>query len=841
MSVVEDIPEKVNYKDANLKGANLQGSNLKEANFKGAKLEKAIFVGSNLKGANFKGANLREANLQGAELQGANLKRTDLENANLLGANLEEASLEEANLKEANLQGANLIKAKLIRAKLQRANLNGANLQGADLQRANFRMTQLKDAKLKEANLEGTQNLLIDQLSSVKTLYNAKLDNELRTSLKVKYSALFDSYDESPIISGKFAMGKQELCNSFYDMNNVVTVRITMPQSDWEALRNAEPYGGTCNFAYIGERYDWFSTSSVEISGSAFPSGGAHSFASVAISKKSYCGSISSSKPALRLDFSKYLSSNEEAVEDLIGTKYITLNNCVQDPSYIRQPLGYLLFKQAGLPYSRCNFAEVYVNNTFIGVYLNIEPIKKLYIQNNFKGNDKGNLYEIEVGEDYFQSITEADRIGFDGFSKYSNKSDLKLATTEITDNGLAGMLKVIDIGQFIRFFAMETLLKDWDGYTDNLNNSYLYNDVVAVETPTVDDISFKFIPWGLDQILQKTPKIHLDHDSILGKLVHAEANNITKLKWEISNYYNTIFDRDNYNKVHVTNQPEQNKVHSPDINQMQKILSKVSLTELASEIPHELDQILGKSPKFHLDDDSIPGKLVRNDANSLAKLKMEIRNYCNTIFDRDNYNNVLSPYIDQMQKILISVGLTELAPEVEIVREQLKLVKSGGFQLVGDYPSDSVFLLDRELGDCVHASNTEFIGAAGGSHQEVCHYAPTTSPADRWYISQSDQIGTYKFKNMAHSIFLHCSTTVYTPDGNLNIDSFCCDPDEGNNFYIEPVKLTDEWQVSGYFRLRSAKTLRYVYFSEVDLTSRGRKAVNQIEDPSKATILYLF
>lgn len=141
-------------------------------------------------------------------------------------------------------------------------------------------------------------------------------------------------------------MDKQELCNRFYDMDNMVTIRITMPQSDWEVLKNAKPHGKhdrICEHTYTGDRYDWFKTTSVEISSSAFPKDGDHSFESVKIAKKSYCGSFSTSKPGLKLKF----SSNENEIENLIGTQYITLNNCVQDPSYIRQPLGYLLFKQA--------------------------------------------------------------------------------------------------------------------------------------------------------------------------------------------------------------------------------------------------------------------------------------------------------------------------------------------------------------------------------------------------------------------------------------------------------------------------------------------------------------
>ncbi len=61
-------------------------------------------------------------------------------------------------------------------------NLQGANLQGADLVEAN----------LPGANLEGTQNLSLFQLSKVKTLYNAKLDEELLMLLKEEYPAFFE-------------------------------------------------------------------------------------------------------------------------------------------------------------------------------------------------------------------------------------------------------------------------------------------------------------------------------------------------------------------------------------------------------------------------------------------------------------------------------------------------------------------------------------------------------------------------------------------------------------------------------------------------------------------------
>jgi len=41
-------------------------------------------------------------------------------------------------------------------------------------------------------NLQGVHKLTIDQLSEVKTLYNAKLDEELLISLQEKYPILFE-------------------------------------------------------------------------------------------------------------------------------------------------------------------------------------------------------------------------------------------------------------------------------------------------------------------------------------------------------------------------------------------------------------------------------------------------------------------------------------------------------------------------------------------------------------------------------------------------------------------------------------------------------------------------
>lgn len=337
--------------------------------------------------------------------------------------------------------------------------------------------------------------------------------------------------------SGALASPAQQTrMNNFYALNNLITVSITMSPQDWYNLRNAQPYGGQCNFSYVGSRYDWYTTTSVKVETSQFPNvNNSFTLNNVAIKKKSYCGSISSTKPSLHL---KYAAVDEQTVEGLIGTKYLMLNNSVQDPDYIRQCLGYRLLADAGVPAPRCNFSRVIVNNTDLGVYVNVEPMKKRLAENRFAGNDNGNVYEIDVGEDFVAGMLS--RIEQDGFSSITNKADLVLANSQIAAGNYAS---VIDEEAFLRLWAMEIMLKGYDGYSSNRNNTYLYNDVPnPVANPTAADVNFKLVPQGIDQILQPWAPYTIYNAGILANKFAANPAYMLRLRRHVHFLLNNVF-----------------------------------------------------------------------------------------------------------------------------------------------------------------------------------------------------------------------------------------------------------------------------------------------------------
>lgn len=373
---------------------------------------------------------------------------------------------------------------------------------------------------------------------------------------------------------------QQQAMDALYAIDNVLTVRISMPSAEWEAVRTEQPKGGRCNFDFTGgARYTWRKATSVQIAGTAFPAAPV-TFHNVGIKKKSFCGSISTEKPCLHLDFGKFADSDDAEVA--LGSRYLTLNNSIQDSSFIRQTLGYRILGAAGLPHSRCNYARVLVNGTLIGqglpgvdgpgIYVSTEPVMKRYIERNFNGNMKGNLYEIEHHDDLVDE--RLDFIGVESLSEFDDKADVKFAVHHIAANGLAGAVQMVDIDQFIKFYAMEFFLKHWDSYSENTNNTYLFNNVVAVEQPGVDDVRFVMIPWGIDQILRPEKPFRLGREGVVAKLVREDPAKRAQLFEQVRVYRQMLFDRE-----------VQQTTWGPLIDQLQSLVAGFGVPNAASRI----------------------------------------------------------------------------------------------------------------------------------------------------------------------------------------------------------------------------------------------------------------
>ena len=208
----------------------------------------------------------------------------------------------------------------------------------------------------------------------------------------------------------------------------------------------------------------------------------------VGIRKKGFLGSLDDEKPALKIKFDEYVDGVE-----IQGYERLTLNNCRQDPALVRQCLGYDFFAAAGVPAPRCNFAHVVVNGADLGIYANVESVKKRFLKGHF-ADAGGDLYEGTLS-DFREGWSKTFEKKTNKLEPDSGRIEMLRVALEATDDDLPQALEpLLDVDTYLTFWAAEVLLGHWDGYAGNTNNFFVYDD------PSTG--KFLFLPWGTDGIL---------------------------------------------------------------------------------------------------------------------------------------------------------------------------------------------------------------------------------------------------------------------------------------------------------------------------------------------------
>lgn len=272
-----------------------------------------------------------------------------------------------------------------------------------------------------------------------------------------------------------------DLSEGLFRPDHVLEVSITMAPKDFAALRLEPEVIGmpktTCGEQPAEGPYNYY-PGEITVDGEVV--------GNVGVRKKGSLGSLSTTRPGLKIKANEYVSGQK-----IYGLKRLTLNNNHQDASRISQCLGYSLFRAAGVPAPRCSFAHVQVNGEDLGIYSNVESLKKNFLGRHFADNS-GNLYES--GGDFRPGHTQ-------GFQPKVNKDNPDCTDLEgVVDALQAGdasfpteIETVVDVEAFSTYWAMEVLLNHWDGYANNRNNAFFYHD------PGSD--KFHFIPWGIDSL----------------------------------------------------------------------------------------------------------------------------------------------------------------------------------------------------------------------------------------------------------------------------------------------------------------------------------------------------
>ncbi|MBQ5319565.1 MAG: CotH kinase family protein [Oscillospiraceae bacterium] len=128
-----------------------------------------------------------------------------------------------------------------------------------------------------------------------------------------------------------------------------------------------------------------YSDCTVVIDGEAYKNVGIRGKGNTSLSTVS---SMDSDRYSFKVEFDQY-----DKNKSYHGLDKLSLNNVIQDDTYMKDYLTYQMMNEFGASAPLCSFAYITVNGEDWGLYLAVEGVEDSFLQRNF-GNDYGNLYK---------------------------------------------------------------------------------------------------------------------------------------------------------------------------------------------------------------------------------------------------------------------------------------------------------------------------------------------------------------------------------------------------------------------------------------------------------------
>jgi len=195
--------------------------------------------------------------------------------------------------------------------------------------------------------------------------------------------------------------------------------------------------------------------------------------------------------------------------------KKLCLHAMKQDPTKMHDMLAYELFREMGIPASRTSYANVYVNDRLMGLFVVVEEPDGRFTDSRWRGPGRGNgnLYKevwpksADAGY-YVDGGWDGDGSGLKTNEENPNTQRMveyyNAIATSTKENFAQKLAPFMDFDYFLRYLATEVAINHWDGartwYSDatgqqwsNNHNYYFYEEENA-------DGKIWIIPWDMDQ-----------------------------------------------------------------------------------------------------------------------------------------------------------------------------------------------------------------------------------------------------------------------------------------------------------------------------------------------------
>jgi spore coat protein H len=168
----------------------------------------------------------------------------------------------------------------------------------------------------------------------------------------------------------------------------------------------------------------------------------------------------------------------------IYGFQNVALNNNYMDNTLVHEKVASELFRSFDVPAPKSTFIRLYIDygqgKKYFGLYTMAE-VPDAPLLNEWFGNKKGNLYKPDGSGASF-SVYNASSFVEKNSGDSSNSDIIALFTALHASRSDAaawrtGLEKVFKVKGFLKWLAVNTVVKNWDAYGSMAHNYYMYND----------------------------------------------------------------------------------------------------------------------------------------------------------------------------------------------------------------------------------------------------------------------------------------------------------------------------------------------------------------------------
>lgn len=250
-----------------------------------------------------------------------------------------------------------------------------------------------------------------------------------------------------------------------FDGDSVHEIQLTFDQPDyWTQLTdNFENYDDP---PYIEATFDW---------------GATHMIIGVRFKGNSSYWGYYGDKKSFKLDIDEFVPGQE-----IDGLDKLNLNNCYLDPSFVREKTTYELCDYLGMATCRTNYAALYINGTYWGLYLIVEQQDQEFIESRWGAGEDGNLWKCgDDGTSTLEWLGSSESSYYANYELKTNEDvndwsdlvDFIDVLNNTSDSALAdSMHNRLDIDSAMAMLAVDNYTVNLDSYVGRCANYYFYH-----------------------------------------------------------------------------------------------------------------------------------------------------------------------------------------------------------------------------------------------------------------------------------------------------------------------------------------------------------------------------